>query len=95
MPKLATQNIDEFTTKTVDLPNEEFKGILKPKEIKDLVNEMSYDYIKYMKKLFDKMKLKSNENNDEANVQTKTLNSCSKRKVSGLYLNTNSHELPI
>ena len=54
--------------------NEEFKGILKPKEIKDLVNDMSYDYIKYMKKLFDKMKLKSNENNDETNVQTKTLN---------------------
>ena len=25
LPKLATQNIDEFTTKTVDLPNEEFK----------------------------------------------------------------------
>ena len=28
LPKLATQNIDEFTTKTVDLPNEEFKGKL-------------------------------------------------------------------
>ena len=25
LPKLATQNIDEFTTKTVDLPNEDFK----------------------------------------------------------------------
>ena len=54
--------------------NEEFKGILKPKEIKDLVNEMSYDYIKYMKKLFDKMKLKASENNDDNNNQTKTLN---------------------
>ena len=28
LPKLATQNIDEFTTKTVDLPNEECKGKL-------------------------------------------------------------------
>jgi len=28
LPKLATQNIDEFTTKTVDLPNEDFKGKL-------------------------------------------------------------------
>ena len=38
------------------LANEEFKNILKPKVIKEVVNEMSYEYIKYMYILFQKMK---------------------------------------
>ena len=54
--------------------NEEFEGILKPKEIKEIVYDMSYDYIKYMRKLFYKMKANSEENTNEANSQTKTLN---------------------
>ena len=56
------------------LANEEFKNILRPKEIKDTVNEMGYDYIKYMYNLFEKMKKKSEENVAENNNQTKTLN---------------------
>ena len=36
LPKLATQNIDEFTTKTVDLPNEEFKGKLIGREWRNI-----------------------------------------------------------
>ena len=54
--------------------NEEFKNFLKPKEIKELVYDMSYDYIKYMKILYDKMKAKSEENINESNSQSKTLN---------------------
>ena len=54
--------------------NEDFKTILKPKEIKEMVNEMSYDYIKYMHVLYQKMLKKSNENMNEANNQNKTLN---------------------
>ena len=54
--------------------NEEFRNILKPKEIKDTVNEMSYDYIKFMYSIFEKMKQKSEENVVENNNQTKTLN---------------------
>jgi len=38
------------------LANEEFKNILKPKVIKEVINEMSYDYIKYILILFQKMK---------------------------------------
>ena len=53
--------------------NEEFKNILKPKVIKEVVNEMSYDYIRYMYNLFQKMKKKSNEDEIETN-QTKSLN---------------------
>ena len=55
------------------LANEEFKNILKPKVIKEVVNEMSYDYIKYMYILFQKMKKKSNEDEIETN-QSKSLN---------------------
>ena len=55
------------------LANEEFKNILKPKAIKEIVNDMSYDYIKYMYNLFKKMKQKSNENEIETN-QSKSLN---------------------
>ena len=55
------------------LANEEFKNILKPKVIKETVNDMSYDYIKYMYSLFKKMKQKSNENEVETN-QSKSLN---------------------
>ena len=51
---------------------EDFKNILKPKEIKEAVNEMSYDYIKYMYALFQKMLKKSIENSSES--QNKTLN---------------------
>ena len=51
---------------------EEFKNILKPKEIKEAVNDMSYDYIKYMYALFQKMLKKSIENSTES--QNKTLN---------------------
>ena len=54
--------------------NEDFKTILKPKEIKEMVYEMSYDYIKYMNILYQKMLKKSNENINEANNQNKTLN---------------------
>ena len=54
--------------------NEEFKNFLKPKEIKELVYDMSYDYIKYMKILYEKMKAKSEENINESNSQSKTLN---------------------
>ena len=55
------------------LANEEFKNILKPKVIKEVVNEMSYEYIKYMYILFQKMKKKSNEDEIETN-QSKSLN---------------------
>ena len=55
------------------LANEEFKDILKPKVIKEVVNDMSYDYIKYMYSLFKKMKQKSNENEVETS-QSKSLN---------------------
>jgi hypothetical protein len=55
------------------LANEEFKNILKPKAIKEIVNDMSYDYIKSMYNLFKKMKQKSNENEIETN-QSKSLN---------------------
>jgi hypothetical protein len=54
--------------------NEDFKKFLKPKEIKEIVYDMSYDYIKYMKTLYDKMKAKSEEDINESNSQTKTLN---------------------
>ena len=54
--------------------NEDFKTILKPKEIKEMVYEMSYDYIKYMNVLYQKMLKKSNEKINEANNQNKTLN---------------------
>ena len=57
----------------LELANEEFKNILKPKVIKETVNDMSYDYIKYMYSLFKKMKQKSNENEVETN-QSKSLN---------------------
>ena len=53
---------------------EDFKTLLKPKEIKEIVNDMSYDYIKYMNILYQKMLKKSNENMNEANNQNKTLN---------------------
>jgi hypothetical protein len=55
------------------LANEEFKNILKPKVIKEIVNDMSYEYIKYMYILFQKMKKKSNEEEIETN-QSKSLN---------------------
>ena len=55
------------------LANEEFKDILKPKVIKEVVNDMSYDYISYMYSLFKKMKQKSNENEVETS-QSKSLN---------------------
>ena len=55
------------------LANEDFKNILKPKVIKEVVNEMSYEYIKYMYILFQKMKKKSNEDEIETN-QSKSLN---------------------
>ena len=55
------------------LANEEFKNILKPKVIKEIVNDMSYDYIKYMYTLFKRMKQNSNENENESN-QSKSLN---------------------
>ena len=55
------------------LANEEFKNILKPKVIKETVNDMSYDYIKYMYTLFKRMKQNSNENENESN-QSKSLN---------------------
>jgi hypothetical protein len=51
---------------------EDFKDILKPKEIKEAVNEMCYDYIKYMYALFQKMIKKSKEYVFES--QNKTLN---------------------
>ena len=51
---------------------EDFKDILKPKEIKEAVNEMCYDYIKYMYALFQKMIKKLNENSSES--QNETLN---------------------
>ena len=63
--------------------NEDFKDILKPKVIKETVNEMSYDYISYMYALFEKMKKKASENDDindnnnkdgNKNNQIKTLN---------------------
>ena len=53
--------------------NEEFKNILKPKEIRDTINEMSYDYMKYMYNLFKNMKKKSEETLSE-NSTTRTLN---------------------
>ena len=55
------------------LANEEFKNILKPKVIKEIVNDMSYEYIKYMYILFQKMKNKSNEEEIETS-QSKSLN---------------------
>ena len=51
---------------------EDFKDILKPKVIKEAVNEMCYDYIKYMYALFQKMIKKSKEYVFES--QNKTLN---------------------
>ena len=53
--------------------NEEFKNILKPKEIRDTINEMSYDYMKYMYNLFENMKKKSEETLSE-NSPNRTLN---------------------
>lgn len=53
--------------------NEEFKDILKPKVIKEIVNDMSYDYIKYMYNIFKKMKQKANEKENGTN-QSKSLN---------------------
>ena len=53
--------------------NEEFKSILKPKEIRDTINEMSYDYMKYMYNLFENMKKKSEETLSE-NSPNRTLN---------------------
>lgn len=55
------------------LANEEFKNILKPKVIKEIVNDMSYDYIKYMYALFKKMKANSIDDENETN-QSKSLN---------------------
>ena len=55
------------------MANEEFKDILKPKVIKEIVNDMSYDYIKYMYNIFKKMKQKANEKENGTN-QSKSLN---------------------
>ena len=55
------------------MANEEFKDILKPKVIKEIVNDMSYDYIKYMYNIFKKMKQKANEKKNGTN-QSKSLN---------------------
>ena len=55
------------------LANEEFRNILNQKVIKEIVNDMSYDYMKYMYLLFQKMKKKSIENENETN-QSKSLN---------------------
>ena len=57
----------------LQLANEDFKDILKPKLIKEIVNDMSYDYIKYMYNVYKKMKQKSNENENDSN-QSKSLN---------------------
>jgi len=56
------------------LANEEFKNILKPKVIKEIINDMCYDYLKYMYNIFIKMKQKSNEEENESNNQSKSLN---------------------
>ena len=51
--------------------NEEFKNILKPKVIKETVNEMSYGYLNYMYALFEKMNKKANENEENMNENNK------------------------
>lgn len=67
-PKIEINKEEELK-----LANEEFNNILKPKVIKETVNEMSYDYIKCMYSLFKKMKLNSIDDENETS-QIKSLN---------------------
>ena len=72
-PKKSNEQIPEVKkVEQLKKANEEFKDILKLKEIKEAVNDMRYDYIKYMYALFQKMIKKLNENSSES--QNETLN---------------------
>jgi hypothetical protein len=57
----------------LELAMADFKDKLKPKLIKETVNDMSYDYLKYMFNVFNKMKNQSKEDENE-NSQSKSLN---------------------
>ena len=61
----SSLNNEDFKKEELKLANKDFKDILKPKVIKEIVNDMSYDYIKYMYNIFTKMKENSNENGNE------------------------------
>ena len=50
-----------------------FSDVLKPKQIKEVIYDMSYDYLRYMYHIYKKMKEKSDEIEDETS-QTKSLN---------------------
>ena len=50
-----------------------FDDILKPKQIKEVIYDMSYDYLTYMYHIYKKMKEKSDDVEDESS-QTKSLN---------------------
>ena len=50
-----------------------FNDIIKPKQIKEVIYDMSYDYLIYMYHIYKKMKEKSDDVEDESS-QTKSLN---------------------
>ena len=62
-----------------------FNDILKPKQIKEVIYDMSYDYLTYMYHIYKKMKEKSDDVEDESS-QTKSLNFINQFKAFVLYI---------
>ena len=87
----SSLNYVDSKKEELNLANKDFKDILKPKVIKEIVNDMSYDYIKYMYNVFTKMKEKSNENENEPN-KSKSFNFIYQFKSFVLYIGITDKE---
>ena len=67
------KNNDVNKEEELKMATDAFSDTLNPKQIKEVIYDMSYDYLRYMYHIFKKMKEKSDEVEDDSS-QTKSLN---------------------